>query len=351
MPAEPVSVDDSLGGPPAEYFLAETLDGLYTPYALRVPEGPGPHPFVWLARGNGGGGISWLLRLRDRFRHITDRLLDEGYACAWTRYAPRSSWATRRAGELTIGGRQGMEMTNRAPLEYEDEVSVLRHVAEDPRIDAGRLLHLGVSHAGEMLLKLCSQYPGLLRAGVAAEPASHEVLMLRLDAEPTVVTVDGLRDIDSLELRSVELARSRIADPEEVTRRLSGVDIPVLVLGRDDEDELQGVFRLDLRPARGAARRRRVADLEPPHPRLHLPRDQRGWGARDRRRTTRVAGRDHRLLQPRQLTTSNLMSAARSRAIRLSPMAWAVVTCPAVVGLSSNASDSADSASILAVSP
>ena len=240
---QPVSVDDSLGGPPAEYFLAETLDGLYTAYALRVPEGPGPHPFVWLGRGNGGGGITWLHDYVHRFRHITDRLLEEGYACAWTRYRTEVELGYEDGGELTIGGRQGMEMTNRAPLEYEDEVSVLRHVAQDPRIDADKLLHLGVSHAGEMLLKLCSQYPGLLRAGVAAEPASHEVLMLRLDEEPTVVKVDGLRDIDSLELRSVELARSRIADPEEVTRRLSGVDIPVLVLGRD-EDELQGVFRL-----------------------------------------------------------------------------------------------------------
>ncbi|HST64323.1 MAG TPA: hypothetical protein VLM05_03955, partial [Mycobacteriales bacterium] len=41
---------------PVQYRLASTLDGLYTPYALRVPAGPGPHPFVFLAYGNGGGG-------------------------------------------------------------------------------------------------------------------------------------------------------------------------------------------------------------------------------------------------------------------------------------------------------
>ena len=187
--------------------------------------------------------MPWLRDYVHRFRHITDRLLEEGYACAWTRYRTEVELGYEEGGKLIIDGRQGMELMNRAPLEYEDEVAVLRHVAEDPRIDADRLLHLGVSHAGEMLLKLCSQYPGLLRAGVAAEPASHEVLMLRISDEPTVVTVDGLRDIESLELRSVEHARSRIADPDEVTRRLSGVDIPVLVLGRE-EDELQGVFRL-----------------------------------------------------------------------------------------------------------
>jgi hypothetical protein len=240
---EPVAVDDDLGGPAAEYFLAETLDGLYTPYALRVPSGPGPHPFVLVAYGNGGGGMAWLRDRAHRWRHVTDRLLEAGYACAWTRYRSEVELGYEHGGELVVDVRQGMQLMSRAPLEYEDEVAILRHVAEDPRIDADRLLHLGVSHAGEMLLKLCSQYPGLLRAGVAAEPASHEVLTLGLDTEPTVETVDGLRDIESLEIRSAEHARRRITDPDEVARRLAGVDIPVLVLGRD-QDELQGIFRL-----------------------------------------------------------------------------------------------------------
>ena len=94
-----------------------------------------------------------------------------------------------------------------------------------------------------MLFKLLSHYPGLLRAGVAAEPASHELLTLRLDDVPTVTSDGGLRDIESMEIRSTERARARVADPDEVSARLDGVDIPVLVLGRD-EDELQGIFRL-----------------------------------------------------------------------------------------------------------
>ncbi|MGH3384421.1 MAG: alpha/beta hydrolase family protein [Nocardioidaceae bacterium] len=240
---EPVSVDDDLGGPPVEYFLAETFDGLYTPYALRVPSGAGPHPFVLIASGNGGGGMAWLRDRAHRFRHVTDRLLDAGYACAWTRYRSEVELGYQDGGDLKVDVRQGMQLMNRAPLEYEDEVAILRHVAENPRIDAERLLHLGMSHAGEMLFKLCSQYPGLLRAGVAAEPANHEVLTLALDSEPTVETADGLRDIESLEIRDTEHARRRITDPDEVMRRLSGVDIPVLVLGRE-QDELQGIFRL-----------------------------------------------------------------------------------------------------------
>lgn len=227
----------------AHYLLAETLDGLYTPYALRLPPGDGPHPFVFIAYGNGGGGLDWLRDRVHRFRHVTDVLLEAGYACAWTRYRTEVELGYNTGGALRVEGRQGMELMNRAPLEYEDEVAILRHVAGHPAIDADRLFHLGVSHAGEMLFKLCSQYAGLLRAGVAAEPASHELLTLRLDDVPTVVSVGGMRDIESMEIRSTEHARARITDEALVSERLDGVDIPVLVLGRE-QDELQGIFRL-----------------------------------------------------------------------------------------------------------
>ncbi|MFI5894122.1 alpha/beta hydrolase family protein [Actinoplanes sp. NPDC051513] len=227
----------------ADYFLAETLDGLYTPYALRMPAGDGPHPFVFVAYGNGGGGMEWLRDRVHRFRYITDVLLEAGYACAWARYRTEVELGYQTGGKLRTDVRQGMELMSRAPLEYEDEVAILRHVAKLPGVDGDRLFHLGVSHAGEMLFKLLSQYHGLLRAGVAAEPASHELLTLNLHDDEKVTVADGLRDIETLEMRSVERARRAITDPQEVSRRLDGVDIPVLVLGRE-QDELQGIFRL-----------------------------------------------------------------------------------------------------------
>ncbi|CAA0129232.1 Uncharacterised protein [Mycolicibacterium vanbaalenii] len=229
---------------PVEYMLAETLDGLYAPYALRIPAGDGPHPFVLVAYGNGGGGLEWLQDRVRRFRYVTDVLTEAGYACAWTRYRTEVELGYNTGGPLLVESRQGMELMNRAPLEFEDEVAVLRDVSKNPRIDASRLFHLGVSHAAEMLFKLLSQYPGLLRAGVAAEPASHELLTLGLDEEPTVACHDGLRQLDSLNIRSVEHARARITDPDEVSARLDSVDIPVLIIGRD-QDELQGIFRLN----------------------------------------------------------------------------------------------------------
>jgi dienelactone hydrolase len=241
---EPFLTEDVVGSDrPARYYLAETLDGLYAPYVVRVPDGPGPHPYVFIAYGNGGGGLDWLRERTHQFRHVTDVLLDAGYACGWARYRTEVELGYHDGGRLIHSGRQGMELLNRAPLEYEDEVAILRHVASLPEIAGDQLFHLGVSHAGEMLFKLLSHYPGLLRAGVAAEPANHELLTLRLDDAPTVEVTDGLRDIESLELRGVDAARARITDPAEVSRRLDAVDIPVLVLGRD-QDELQGIFRL-----------------------------------------------------------------------------------------------------------
>ena len=187
--------------------------------------------------------MGWLHDRVHRFRHVTDVLLDAGYACAWVRYRTEVELGYQTGGPLRSTVRQGMGLMSRAPLEYEDEVAILRHVATHPAIDADRLFHVGVSHAGEMLFKLLSQYPGLLRSGVAAEPASHELLTLRLDDVPTVTSDGGLRDIESMEIRSTERARARVADPDEVSARLDGVDIPVLVLGRE-QDELQGIFRL-----------------------------------------------------------------------------------------------------------
>ncbi len=227
---------------PVEYHMAETMDGLYVPYAVRTPADNGEFPFVFIAYGNGGGGLAWLRDRSHRFRHVTDRLLEAGYACGWARYRTEVDLGYQRGGPLVTESRQGMDLMNRAPLEYEDEVAILRHVRRHPRVDGDRLCHIGVSHAGEMLFKLCTQYPGLLRAGVAAEPANHEFLDLALtDQLPDDDT--ELRSIDGLLMRDSDGVRRRVQDPQAVARRLAAVDLPILVIGRDT-DELQGIFRL-----------------------------------------------------------------------------------------------------------
>lgn len=227
---------------PVSYHLAETIDGLYTPYALRIPEGEGEFPFVFLAYGNGGGGLAWL---RERVRthaHIMDRLLDAGYACAWGRYRSEVELGFHRGGPLVVDQRQGMDLMNRAPLEFEDELAILKHVAQHRQIDADRLGHVGVSHAGEMLFKLASRQGHGLRAGVACEPANHEFLDLTPDDSAFVNPDTQLRNIEEMQMRDPAFVRSRINVPLAL-ERIAPIDIPVMVMGRDD-DHLQGIFRL-----------------------------------------------------------------------------------------------------------
>ena len=227
---------------PARVYLAATLDGLYAPYALRTPSDEGEHPFVFLAYGNGGGGIEWLRSRLRTHAYVMDRLLDAGYACAWGRYRTEVELGYHQGGRLVVDRRQGMDLMNRAPLEYEDELAILRHVAQHPNIAANRLGHVGVSHAGEMLFKLASQYPGVVRAGVACEPANHEFLDLTPDDTVSINPQTRLRNIEEMKMHDTARVRTRVNVPLAL-ERMSTIDIPLLVMGRE-EDDLQGIFRL-----------------------------------------------------------------------------------------------------------
>lgn len=242
-PNEPLFVEDVEGSTrPAEYYLAESRDGLYVPYVVRTPADEGRFPFVFLAYGNGGGGIDWLRRFVRTRPGIMERLLAAGYACGWGRYRTEVDLGFNAGGPLRIEARQGMEVMNRSPLEFEDEVAILEHVRRHPLIAPDSIGHLGVSHAGEMLFKLASRYPGLLRAGVASEPANHEFLDLRLGDVAPVNPETGLRDIEDMPLRDPERVRTRANLPLAL-ERVAPIDVPILVMGRDG-DHLQGVFRL-----------------------------------------------------------------------------------------------------------
>jgi len=71
-------------------YLAPTLDGCKRPYAAVADAADeGSFPFVFLAYGNGGGGIPWLQRRVQTHGYIMERLLQAGYACAWARYRNR----------------------------------------------------------------------------------------------------------------------------------------------------------------------------------------------------------------------------------------------------------------------
>ncbi len=227
---------------PVQYRLASTLDGLYTPYALRTPAGPGPFPFVFLAYGNGGGGLEWLRDRVARYPYVMERLLAAGYACAWGRYRAEVELGYHTGGPLVRDRRQGMDLFNRSPLEFEDELAILTDVRGLDGIDPDRIGHVGVSHAGEMLFKLASAFPDAVTAGVACEPANHEFLDLDTDATVTVNPDTRLRDIEEMQMRSADYVRPRINEAL-VRERVAPIRTPMLVMGRDD-DHLQGIFRV-----------------------------------------------------------------------------------------------------------
>ena len=226
---------------PLELKYLETWDGLYTPIGLRLPSGDGPHPLVLLASGNGGGGMAWIRDAVADRGYIMDRLLERGYACAWIRYRTEVELGYENGGRLIRDTRQGRDMFNRSPLEYEDEIAIVEQLKEDPRIDADRVGLIGMSHGGEMVLKITSEYQGI-KAAVASEPAAHEFLALSPDETAFVEPETGMRNIEEMQMVQTEKVRARI-DMDKARLRISTIDTPMLVMGRED-DHLQGIFRV-----------------------------------------------------------------------------------------------------------
>jgi dienelactone hydrolase len=132
-------------------------------------------------------------------------------------------------------------MFNRSPLEYEDEIAIVEQLKADPRIDADRIGLIGMSHGGEMVLKITSEYQGI-KAAVASEPAAHEFLALSPDETAFVEPETGMRNIEEMQMVETGKVRARI-DMGKARERISTIETPMLVMGRDD-DHLQGIFRV-----------------------------------------------------------------------------------------------------------
>ncbi|MBT5573760.1 MAG: hypothetical protein HOJ97_00090 [Alphaproteobacteria bacterium] len=234
-------IEKNINGHKTYLIYTETIDGLYTPVGLELPEGDGPFPVVLLASGNGGEGMKWVEEYTKSRRYTIDRLLEQGYACGWIRYRTEVELGYNQGGKLIHDKRQGREMFNRSPLEYEDEISIIEAIKQYKEIDADKVGLLGMSHAGEMILKLASEYHGIC-AAVASEPAAHEFLSLNPDNSVTINPETQLRNIESMQMQSTEKVRSRV-DMDIALERIKPITIPLFIMGRD-QDELQGVFRL-----------------------------------------------------------------------------------------------------------
>jgi dipeptidyl aminopeptidase/acylaminoacyl peptidase len=225
---------------PVHLIYVPTLDGLYAPIGLRRPPGEGRVPIVLMASGNGGGGMPWIREAVRNRGYFMERCLGAGFAVAWLRYRAEVELGYNKGGRLIEDIRQGRQLLNRSPLEYEDEIDIVKYVSTLPFVDPDRVGLAGVSHGGEMIFKLTSEYHGVA-AGVACEPANHEYLDLTPDETAHVKPETQMRDIEEMQMRQVQKVRARIN--EAVARqRIRRIRTPLLVLGRED-DHLQGIFR------------------------------------------------------------------------------------------------------------
>ena len=241
-PQHIVVTEQVAGSPiPVDLMLIEMIDGVYVPIGLRKPAGSGPFPLVLFASGNGGRGMAWVRNAMQNTSWTQEQFLSAGYAVAWTRYRAEVDYAYDKIGKLIEDKRQGRQLLNRGPLEYEDMIAIAEYVKTLPYIAADRIGYMGMSHGGEMALKIASEYHGI-RAMIACEPAAHEFLRLKPDATAQINPETGLLNVEKMLMREAGKVRPRIT--EEVARaRLSPITTPILVQGRNS-DELQGIFRV-----------------------------------------------------------------------------------------------------------
>jgi len=224
----------------AEITYVEMTDGVYAPIAIMRPPGRGPFPLVVLAHMNGGGGTRWLREWLHYGNWTPQQLVQAGYAVAWMRY--RAEVNNVYGPALTESTRQGRKLFNRGPFEYDDAIDIIKYVKTLPGVDPSRVGYVGLSHGGEMLFKIASEYDGL-RCGVAIEPAASEYLAMRRRAPGAPSIPETRMNVTEAMLRQEkEEARTRIDMPVAM-ERIGRIKTPILVVGRVNDDNMPS-FRL-----------------------------------------------------------------------------------------------------------
>lgn len=243
--SEPIITEPVMGSDiPAEYRFVELLDGVYAPISIRIPEGEGPFPTIVFAHMNGGFGMQWLREWNNYGSGTLERFLAEGYAVVWMRY--RAEVDTPYGTELTVREFQGRQRYSRGPLEYEDAIEIVEYVRALPDVDADRIGWVGVSHGGEMLMKIASEYNGI-RAGIATEPASMDYLAQR-PSEST--TAPSEPQPETMEVNTMEMKVAAVVEAREevdmalAIERINAVETPILIVSRE-RDHNRATFRLN----------------------------------------------------------------------------------------------------------
>lgn len=208
------------GGIPLTVHLVFSDDGIYVPAVIMTPPTRGPHPAVICLHGGSGGlGASWLVDFAVNRGYVFERLCREGYAVVWTE------------GRKEIEYAYGSDIP--AVLDHHDVINTFRYTQDLPFVDPERIGFFGVSHGGELQMKLITELKEGPAALIPSEPAVIEYLDLR---------IEGPREEWNLQFND-DLSDEQI-DLERALDRIEPIspDLPILVLGRDT-DHLQGLFK------------------------------------------------------------------------------------------------------------
>lgn len=236
--------EEIAGSPfPVTYHLVETVDGLYSPIGLRTPAGDGPFPIVLFASGNGGEGLGYVRDYSHNRSWTQEQFLDAGYAVAWLRYRAEVERPAYDGSLLSDRPWSGRGVFNRTPFEYEDVIAIIEYVRSLPDVDAARVGYMGMSHGGEMLMKMAGISDGIA-AGIAAEPASASFMARRARATAAPAEPETAEVYDAEKVAAAVKETHERIDREVAMARIDAIDLPILVQGRD-RDHNQPVFRVN----------------------------------------------------------------------------------------------------------
>ena len=222
---------------PLDLTFALTRDEIYVPIALRKPVGNGPFPAIVMGRGDGRGGVPHVERQVERLATMQDLMIRRGYVVVFVNYRneiPHLYEDTARARNLAddVSG-EGRTLKSAPTLDSDDLIAILNYVHTLSYVDKHAIGIVGVSHSGEMILKIAAETT--FAAGVAIEGASHE--FLAVNTGPTAP-----RKGNVIQYQDIEVVRKH-ADKTRAMERIRRITTPILHIGRDT-DHLQGIFKL-----------------------------------------------------------------------------------------------------------
>lgn len=223
---------------PAHFVFVLTRDEIYVPVVIRKPPGDGPFPCLLMGRGAGRGGVPHLETQVERLATMQDTMIASGYVVATLNYRNEIPLAYSRfepARNLPddLSGGENRTLKSAPTLDSDDLIAAIRYLKSLEYVDARRIGALGVSHSGEMILKVAAELD--IAAGVVIEGASHEFLCV--DTGPKAPRKDN-----EIQYQDIALVR-RNADKRRAMARIRRIRTPILHVGRD-QDHLQGIFRL-----------------------------------------------------------------------------------------------------------